>query len=97
MGSFTQSFSRDILKVDSLQDTFNSANFSHLYVNGSRLRDEMAEELSHIYSEAIRAVETLANDTEQLFDARCNYTTSSTIGSCLFVCLFVYFMRKSVI
>ena len=85
LGSFTQSITQNILKVDSLQDTFNSANFSHLYINGSSLRDEMAAELSRIYKEAINAAESLANDTEQLFDANCDDTTSYTIGNCLFV------------
>ena len=58
-------------------------------MNGSSLRDEMAIELSLIYREAIRAVESLANDTEQLFDANCDYTTSATIGTCLFVYLII--------
>ncbi|KAI6660319.1 VWFA and cache domain-containing protein 1-like [Oopsacas minuta] len=84
LGSFTQSVTRDILRVDSLQTTFNSANYSHLYVNGSLLRDEMSGELSLIYQEVVQAVNTLAGTTEQLFNAQCEsnqYSQYTTLDS----------------
>ena len=53
---------------------FNSATYSQLRVNGSQLRDEMADQLSSVYQEAILAVRTLVSSTEQLFDRECANT-----------------------
>ena len=61
-----------ILQVEKLQESFYTASYDELEVNGSRLRDEMALSLSEIYREVTEAVEQLVNSTQQLFKA--NYT-----------------------